>query len=187
MKYPTTVGRILSKTSMWNSFFSPINVKLCHEWNEDQRRRRTRKMEEWFLAPAVGFHGMYFSYLQRRILGHTQVNPNSVTNETWFKVATFMKLTSKDHFDLGIIWYNQLSKLENLLEISRENWTFLKGNQRNNRILRNKSLKKFLSFWVIQVPPRVCCDFGMWFLLGNGNINRSFDLGPAKITRGSIN
>lgn len=42
MKYPTTVGRILSQTSMWNSFFSPINVKLCHEWNEDQRRRRTR-------------------------------------------------------------------------------------------------------------------------------------------------
>ena len=95
-----------------------------------------------------------------------------------------MKLTSKDHFDLGIIWYNQLSKLENLLEISRENWTFLKGNQRNNRILRNKSLKKFLSFWVIPVPPRVCCDFGMWFFLENGNINRSFDLGPSENHKG---
>lgn len=95
-----------------------------------------------------------------------------------------MKLTSKDHFDLGIIWYNQLSKLENLLEISRENWTFLKGNQRNNRILRNKSLKKFLSFWVIPVPPRVCCDFGMWVFLENGNINRSFDLGPSENHKG---
>lgn len=95
-----------------------------------------------------------------------------------------MKLTSKDHFDLGIIWYNQLSKLENLLEISRENWTFLKGNQRNNRILRNKSLKKFLSFWVIPVPPRVCCYFGMWFFLENGNINRSFDLGPSENHKG---
>ena len=59
-----------------------------------------------------------------------------------------------------------------------------KGNQRNNRILRNKSLKKFLSFWVIPVPPRVCCDFGMWFFLENGNINRSFDLGPSENHKG---
>lgn len=103
MKYPTTVGRILSETSMWKSFFSPINVKLCHEWNEDQRRRRTRKMEEWFLAPAVGFHGMYFSYLQRRILVFEFLSDSSSSEGLlWLWNVIFLENGNINRsFDLG--------------------------------------------------------------------------------------